>query len=71
MLPESSKLLLDIRQALDDIGDFSRGLDLEAYTTVWMTPSFGTSFCASCQRLGDRWTSCSDLETLFPLTTVT
>lgn len=31
MLPESSKLLLDIRQALDDIGDFSRGLDLEAY----------------------------------------
>ena len=31
MLPESSKLLLDIRQALDDIGDFTRGLDLEAY----------------------------------------
>ena len=31
MLLESSKLLLDIRQALDDIGDFTRGLDLEAY----------------------------------------
>lgn len=31
MLPESSKLLIDIRQALDDIGDFTRGLDLEAY----------------------------------------
>ena len=32
MLPESSKLLLDIRQALDDIADFTRGLDLEAYS---------------------------------------
>ena len=32
MLPERSKLLLDIRQALDDIGDFTRGLDLEAYS---------------------------------------
>jgi uncharacterized protein with HEPN domain len=32
MLPESSKLLLDIRQALDDVGDFTRGLDLEAYS---------------------------------------
>jgi uncharacterized protein with HEPN domain len=32
MLLESSKLLLDIRQALDDIADFTRGLDLEAYS---------------------------------------
>ena len=32
MLPESSKLLLDIRHALDDIGGFTRGLDLEAYS---------------------------------------
>ena len=32
MLPESSKLLLDIRQALDDIADFTRGFDLEAYS---------------------------------------
>ena len=31
MLPESSKFLLDIRQALDDIGDFTRGFDVEAY----------------------------------------
>ena len=32
MLPERSQLLLDIRQALNDIGDFTRGLDLEAYS---------------------------------------
>jgi len=31
MLPESSKLLLDIRQALEDIRDFTSGLDMEAY----------------------------------------
>ncbi|MEY3481300.1 MAG: hypothetical protein RIQ71_2075 [Verrucomicrobiota bacterium] len=32
MLPESSKLLLDIRHALDDIDGFTRGLDLESYS---------------------------------------
>ncbi len=31
MLPESSKLLLDIQQALEDIGDFTRGLDMDDY----------------------------------------
>lgn len=31
MLPESSKLLLDIRRALEDIEAFTAGLDLEAY----------------------------------------
>jgi len=31
MLPESSKLLLDIRQALEDIEAFTAGLNLEAY----------------------------------------
>jgi uncharacterized protein with HEPN domain len=31
MLPESSKLLLDIQQALEDIKAFTAGLDLEAY----------------------------------------
>jgi uncharacterized protein with HEPN domain len=33
MLPESSKLLLDIRQALEDIEVFTAGLNLEAYKT--------------------------------------
>ncbi len=31
MLPESSKLLLDVRQALEDIETFTAGLDLDAY----------------------------------------
>ncbi len=31
MLPESSKLLLDIRQALDEIASFTSGLDQAAY----------------------------------------
>jgi uncharacterized protein with HEPN domain len=31
MLPESSKLLLDIQQALEDIEAFTAGLDLDAY----------------------------------------
>jgi len=30
MLPESSKLLLDVRQALEDIETFTAGLDLDA-----------------------------------------
>ena len=30
MLPESSKLLLDIQQALEDIESFTAGLDLVA-----------------------------------------
>lgn len=31
MLPESSKLLLDIQQALEDIESFTAGLDLARY----------------------------------------
>lgn len=31
MLPESSKLLLDIRRALEDIEAFTAGLDVDAY----------------------------------------
>lgn len=31
MLPESSKLLLDIRQALEDVVSFTQGFDRESY----------------------------------------
>ena len=58
MLPESSKLLLDIRQALDDIADFTRGLDLEAYARdakcrAAVERKFGV-MGEACTRLRDR-----------------
>jgi uncharacterized protein with HEPN domain len=58
MLPESSKLLLDIRQALDDIADFTRGLDLEAYSRdakcrAAVERKFGV-MGEACTRLRDR-----------------
>jgi uncharacterized protein with HEPN domain len=59
MLPESSKLLLDIRQALDDIADFTRGLDLEAYSRdakcrAAVERKFGV-MGEACTRLRDRF----------------
>jgi uncharacterized protein with HEPN domain len=59
MLPESSKLLLDIRQALDDIADFTRGLDLEAYARdakcrAAVERKFGV-MGEACTRLRDRF----------------
>jgi uncharacterized protein with HEPN domain len=58
MLPERSKLLLDIRQALDDIGDFTRGLDPEAYSRdgkcrAAVERKFGV-IGEACTRLRDR-----------------
>jgi uncharacterized protein with HEPN domain len=59
MLPESSKLLLDIRQALDDIGDFTRGLDLEAYSRDGKCRAAGERkfevMGEACPRLRDRF----------------
>ena len=59
MLPESSKLLVDIRQALDDIADFTRGLDLEAYSRdakcrAAVERKFGV-MGEACTRLRDRF----------------
>ena len=59
MLPESSKLLLDIRQALDDIADLTRGLDLEAYARdakcrAAVERKFGV-MGEACTRLRDRF----------------